>query len=125
MAKIKTVTVTDPDYFPRNVLQSFVPGHCPERKRSVLYNGLRGLKRVQADRAWEDWQMILNAFYIITEDVAAEVNEPNPRNVDTSKGSPFQRKFLARWEQFEALLGGNHKPLGTSNNSWFWRFCLS
>jgi hypothetical protein len=109
--------MTEDDVSP-SVLQDFVPANYPQTKRNILIEALRGLKRIHQQREWEDWQSVLAAFTLITEEVAAEIGEPDIRNVDSGKGSPFQTRFLPRWERFEALLGGNFKPLSRGERSY-------
>ena len=110
----------DPDYVPANLLATsgFVNAAYPQGKRDILLNGLRGLRRIHAGRAWEDWLSVLGAFTMLTEEVVTELQtkeilgpDCDFRSVDTTKGSPFQRRFLPRWEDYEALLGSNHKSL--------------
>ena len=107
-----------------DILKDFVSDNCSEPKRQVLRNGLHGLRRIHANRAWEDWLTVLQAFTAITEDIINELKASGDldhtvdiHNVDTSKGSPFQRRFLPRWEKYEALLGGNQKPLTKSERA--------
>ena len=110
----------DTNHVPTNLLATsgFVNATYPQNKRDVLLNGLRGLRRIHAGRGWEDWLAVLNAFTMLTEEVVAELQakkllppDVDFRSVDTSKGTPFQKRFLPRWEAYEALLGGNHKDL--------------
>src|SRR5262245_47977900 len=72
----------------------------------------------RADRGWEDWQSLLQAFTLLTEDIVDELKAEEMidegvdfRTISTEKGSSFQKRFLPRWESYEALLGANHKPL--------------
>jgi len=110
----------DPDYLPTNLLATsgFVNAAYPQTRRDVLFNGLKALRRIHGGRAWEDWQSVLNAFTMLTEEIVDELKAKNVlppevdfRSVDTGKGTPFQKRFLPRWESYEALLGGNHKDL--------------
>ena len=117
-ARFRGVCMSEQYDVPLSTLAGFVGASYSQTKRAVLMNGLRGLRRVQANRAWEDWLSVLNAFTVLTEDCVTELKESGSldaavdfRSVDTAKGSPFQRSFLPRWERFEALLGANHKPL--------------
>ena len=112
--------IGDPDYVPTNLLATsgFVNAAYPQTRRDVLLNGLRGLRRIHAGRGWEDWLSVLGAFTMLTEEVVDELHsrgivakDCDFRSVDTTKGTPFQQRFLPRWESYEALLGGNHKPL--------------
>src|SRR5262249_58813861 len=92
------------DDIPASVLQDFVPADYPKNRRNVLVEGLRALLRIHRQRGWEDWLSVLNAFTLITQEVCAEIGEADFRNVDTGRGSPFQTRFLPRWQQYEALL---------------------
>jgi hypothetical protein len=99
---------------PANVLHDFVPADYPQRKREILINGLVSLRNIHRQREFEDWRMLLAAFELITQEVCAELNEPDFRAVLTKKGTPFQKRFQPRWERYEALLPGNYKPLSRS-----------
>lgn len=105
------MSVTETVKLPADVLLDFVPADYPQNKRAILIEGLYCLQRIHQQRGYDDWLGLLAAFTLITQEVCAELHEPDFRNVRTAKGTPFQTRFLPRWERYEALLPGNCKPL--------------
>jgi hypothetical protein len=84
--------LADQDNVPLSILRGFVPANYSQTKGAVLCNELRALKRIHGNRVWEDWLCLLHAFALLTKEIATEVGEKDPRNVNTTKGSPFQRR---------------------------------
>ena len=84
-----------------------------ERKQRILDNGLECLRRLHGDQTWEDWMGAGAALMIVTEEASAEVgasrwDKDNKRLV---------REFNRRWEEYEARLRSNYKPL-TKQERW-------
>ena len=78
-----------------------------ERKQRILDHGLECLRRLHGDQTWEDWQGAGAAMMIVTEEAMAAVgtsrwDKDNKRLV---------REFNRRWEEYEARLRSNYKPL--------------
>jgi hypothetical protein len=78
-----------------------------ERVQRIKANGLACLGRLHGDVTWEDWMGAGAALAIITEEALVEVGafKWDPDNKRAIKG------FNARWEEYEAGVGTNHKPL--------------
>jgi hypothetical protein len=84
-----------------------------ERKQRILDNGLECLRRLHGDQTWEDWMGAGAAMMIVTEEAMAAVgasrwDKDNKRLV---------REFNRRWEEYEARLRSNYKPL-TKQERW-------
>ena len=78
-----------------------------ERKQRIKANGLECLRRLHGDQTWEDWEGVAAAMEVITEEAqdavgTSEWDKDNKRLV---------REFNSRWDDYEATLGSNHKPL--------------
>jgi hypothetical protein len=78
-----------------------------ERKQRILDDGLGCLRRLHGDQTWEDWIGAGAAMMIVTEEAIAEVgasrwDKDNKRLV---------REFNRCWEEYEARLSSNYKPL--------------
>jgi hypothetical protein len=84
----------------------------PESRLQVLMNGLASFRRIQSGRRdFAHWRTLYDAYLVLTMDTLAELQAKGEipdsvtyRDVDTTKGSPFQRVFLPRWEAFENLV---------------------
>ena len=78
-----------------------------DRRQRIKDNGLQCLGRLHGDQTWEDWQGVIAAMEIITEEALAAV--------DAAAWDPDNRRavkeFNCRWDAYESAVGANHKPL--------------
>lgn len=91
-----------------------------DRIARIKQNGLGCLSQLHGDVTWEDWMGAGAAMEIITEETLAAVNatEWDPDNKQAVK------EFKRRWEDYEAGVGRNHKPI-TKQERWALREVMS
>jgi hypothetical protein len=94
-----------------------VPPNLPlvrsEEQQLILDQGLAALRRINADKSWDDWKMVGAAVKVITE-AAVEQAKSGPWHRDNKSAV---RMFNGLWEHYEASDGSNHKPLSSSERT--------
>jgi hypothetical protein len=94
-----------------------VPPNLPlvrsEEQQLILDQGLAALRRINADKSWDDWKMVGAAVRVITE-AAVEQAKSGAWHRDNKSAV---RMFNGLWEHYEASDGSNHKPLSSSERT--------
>jgi hypothetical protein len=84
-----------------------------EEHQLILDQGLSALRRINADKSWDDWKMVGAAVRVITE---AAVEQARSGAWHRNNKSAV-RMFNGLWDHYEASDGGNHKPLSSSERT--------
>jgi hypothetical protein len=94
-----------------------VPPNLPlvrsEEQQLILDQGLAALRRINADKSWDDWKMVGAAVRVIT---AAAVEQAKSGAWHRDNKSAV-RMFNELWEHFETSDGSNQKPLSSSERT--------
>jgi hypothetical protein len=90
-----------------------VPLVRSEEQQIILDLGLAALRRINADKTWEDWKQVGEALKIITEGAVAQAKS-GPWHRDNKAAV---RMFNGLWEHYERSDGSNHKPLSSSERT--------
>jgi hypothetical protein len=79
----------------------------------ILDQGLAALRRINADKSWEDWKMVGAALTVITEAAVAQAKS-GPWHRDNKSAV---RMFNGLWDHYQNGDGTNHKPLSSSERT--------
>ena len=71
------------------------------------------MRRINADKTWEDWKQVGAAVKVITE-AAVEQAKSGPWHRDNKAAV---RMFNGLWDHYESSDGSNHKPLSSSERT--------
>jgi hypothetical protein len=84
-----------------------------QEQQIILDLGLAALRRINADKTWDDWKQVGEALKVITEGAVAQARS-GPWHRDNKAAV---RMFNGLWEHYEKSDGSNHKPLSSSERT--------